>query len=189
MQCRIASGAFIAYGMLQESAFASNRVPWVNKWAYRTPSGVWLGRSCPIVARLCMFEVNHKGQQHALVLSCLLLSAGYWELLSSPESQEVFSQRARSASDAAVLRRKGHLKEQVSITSGSAAWRVPAACMVVGREQGAQEGLGAGAEKQGAVAPCNIHAGSGFWVPLRCTQACGAGQGAGYVICAWAVGL
>lgn len=36
----------------------------------------------------------------------------YWqELLSSPEP-EMFGHRARSASDAAVLRRKGHLKEQ-----------------------------------------------------------------------------
>ncbi|GIL80770.1 hypothetical protein Vretimale_9127 [Volvox reticuliferus] len=37
---------------------------------------------------------------------------GYWELLNTSETGEVFSQRARSASDAAVLRRKGHLKEQ-----------------------------------------------------------------------------
>ena len=36
----------------------------------------------------------------------------YWqELLSSPEP-EMFGHRAKSASDAAVLRRKGHLKEQ-----------------------------------------------------------------------------
>lgn len=34
----------------------------------------------------------------------------YWELLSTPESDLLT--RARSASDAAVLRRKGHLKEQ-----------------------------------------------------------------------------
>lgn len=36
--------------------------------------------------------------------------SGYWKLLSNPET-EVFP-RAPSASDAAVLRRKGHLKEQ-----------------------------------------------------------------------------
>ncbi|GLC52785.1 hypothetical protein PLESTB_000668100 [Pleodorina starrii] len=40
------------------------------------------------------------------------VNMGYWELLNTQESGEVFSQRARSASDAAVLRRKGHLKEQ-----------------------------------------------------------------------------
>ena len=35
------------------------------------------------------------------------------ELLSTPEPESgVFGARARSASDAAVLRRKGHLKEQ-----------------------------------------------------------------------------
>lgn len=46
------------------------------------------------------------------------MTAGYWELLASPEQEgagSVFSQRARSASDAAVLRRKGHLKEQVRV--------------------------------------------------------------------------
>lgn len=50
---------------------------------------------------------------HPTLAAAQSTHAGYWELLSSPESQEVFSQRARSASDAAVLRRKGHLKEQV----------------------------------------------------------------------------
>lgn len=34
----------------------------------------------------------------------------YWELLSNPEIDAI--SRAKSASDAAVLRRKGHLKEQ-----------------------------------------------------------------------------
>jgi IMP and pyridine-specific 5'-nucleotidase len=35
----------------------------------------------------------------------------YWDLLSHPDIDENIS-RAKSASDAAVLRRKGHLKEQ-----------------------------------------------------------------------------
>ena len=37
---------------------------------------------------------------------------GYWQdLLGAPET-DIFGSRARSASDAGVLRRKGHLKEQ-----------------------------------------------------------------------------
>lgn len=39
-------------------------------------------------------------------------SKQYWQELLSPPEPEMFGQRARSASDAAVLRRKGHLKEQ-----------------------------------------------------------------------------
>lgn len=39
-------------------------------------------------------------------------SRQYWQELLSPPEPEMFGQRARSASDAAVLRRKGHLKEQ-----------------------------------------------------------------------------
>jgi len=39
--------------------------------------------------------------------------AGYWELLNNPEQEQtIFGGRARSATDANVLRRKGHLKEQ-----------------------------------------------------------------------------
>ena len=46
------------------------------------------------------------------------------ELLSTPEpdfatSEQIFGNRARSASDAAVLRRKGHLKEQVIIVTAA----------------------------------------------------------------------
>lgn len=38
---------------------------------------------------------------------------GYWELLNNPDGEQaVFGGRARSAMDAGVLRRKGHLKEQ-----------------------------------------------------------------------------
>jgi hypothetical protein len=38
------------------------------------------------------------------------------ELLSVPDAEgALLGARARSASDAAVLRRKGHLKEQVSV--------------------------------------------------------------------------
>lgn len=37
----------------------------------------------------------------------------YWELLNNPEQEAtIFGNRARSATDANVLRRKGHLKEQ-----------------------------------------------------------------------------
>lgn len=40
-------------------------------------------------------------------------NGSYWELLNNPEQNEtVFGHRARSATDANVLRRKGHLKEQ-----------------------------------------------------------------------------
>ncbi|GAB4818971.1 hypothetical protein N2152v2_006017 [Parachlorella kessleri] len=39
-------------------------------------------------------------------------SKQYWQELLNPPEPEMFGQRARSASDAAVLRRKGHLKEQ-----------------------------------------------------------------------------
>ncbi|KAL3138405.1 hypothetical protein ABBQ32_006201 [Trebouxia sp. C0010 RCD-2024] len=50
-------------------------------------------------------SVSGRGSQDAL-------DSQYWqELLSSPEP-EMFGHRAKSASDAAVLRRKGHLKEQ-----------------------------------------------------------------------------
>lgn len=39
--------------------------------------------------------------------------ASYWELLNNPEQEQtIFGNRARSATDANVLRRKGHLKEQ-----------------------------------------------------------------------------
>jgi IMP and pyridine-specific 5'-nucleotidase len=38
----------------------------------------------------------------------------YWDLLSHPDIDDSIS-RAKSASDAAVLRRKGHLKEQDSL--------------------------------------------------------------------------
>jgi hypothetical protein len=41
-------------------------------------------------------------------------AASYWELLNNPEQEAtIFGNRARSATDANVLRRKGHLKEQV----------------------------------------------------------------------------
>lgn len=41
------------------------------------------------------------------------MTGSYWELLNNPEQNEtVFGHRARSATDANVLRRKGHLKEQ-----------------------------------------------------------------------------
>eukprot|EP00197_Chlamydomonas_leiostraca_P009671 CAMPEP_0202866692 /NCGR_PEP_ID=MMETSP1391-20130828/8306_1 /ASSEMBLY_ACC=CAM_ASM_000867 /TAXON_ID=1034604 /ORGANISM="Chlamydomonas leiostraca, Strain SAG 11-49" /LENGTH=452 /DNA_ID=CAMNT_0049546665 /DNA_START=324 /DNA_END=1683 /DNA_ORIENTATION=+ len=40
-------------------------------------------------------------------------SGSYWELLNNPEQEQtIFGSRARSATDANVLRRKGHLKEQ-----------------------------------------------------------------------------
>ncbi len=39
--------------------------------------------------------------------------SSYWELLNNPEQEAtIFGNRARSATDANVLRRKGHLKEQ-----------------------------------------------------------------------------
>jgi IMP and pyridine-specific 5'-nucleotidase len=41
-----------------------------------------------------------------------IADVAYWDLLSHPDIDESIS-RAKSASDAAVLRRKGHLKEQV----------------------------------------------------------------------------
>mgnify|MGYP001807343658 CR=1 FL=1 len=40
-----------------------------------------------------------------------IADVAYWDLLSHPDIDESIS-RAKSASDAAVLRRKGHLKEQ-----------------------------------------------------------------------------
>jgi hypothetical protein len=40
-----------------------------------------------------------------------LSDLGLWDLLSHPDMDDSIS-RAKSASDAAVLRRKGHLKEQ-----------------------------------------------------------------------------
>jgi hypothetical protein len=40
-----------------------------------------------------------------------IVDVAYWDLLSHPDIDESIS-RAKSASDAAVLRRKGHLKEQ-----------------------------------------------------------------------------
>lgn len=40
-----------------------------------------------------------------------ITDVAYWDLLSHPDIDESIS-RAKSASDAAVLRRKGHLKEQ-----------------------------------------------------------------------------
>lgn len=40
-------------------------------------------------------------------------AVGYWELMNNPEQEQtIFGGRARSATDANVLRRKGHLKEQ-----------------------------------------------------------------------------
>ena len=42
----------------------------------------------------------------------------YWELLNNPEQNEtVFGHRARSATDANVLRRKGHLKVKVKASN------------------------------------------------------------------------
>lgn len=43
-----------------------------------------------------------------------IADVAYWDLLSHPDIDESIS-RAKSASDAAVLRRKGHLKEQVRV--------------------------------------------------------------------------
>lgn len=40
-----------------------------------------------------------------------IADVAYWDLLSNPDVDDSIS-RAKSASDAAVLRRKGHLKEQ-----------------------------------------------------------------------------
>lgn len=40
-----------------------------------------------------------------------ITDVAYWDLLSHPDIDDSIS-RAKSASDAAVLRRKGHLKEQ-----------------------------------------------------------------------------
>lgn len=62
------------------------------------------------------FASQHRNQQSTASVSgrgqSSLSGSQFWEdLLSSPEP-EMFGGRAKSASDAAVLRRKGHLKEQ-----------------------------------------------------------------------------
>ncbi len=45
--------------------------------------------------------------------SGIVSTNSYWELLNNPEQEQtIFGNRARSATDANVLRRKGHLKEQ-----------------------------------------------------------------------------
>eukprot|EP00879_Flechtneria_rotunda_P011066 GHRR01011562.1.p1 GENE.GHRR01011562.1~~GHRR01011562.1.p1 ORF type:complete len:276 (+),score=73.08 GHRR01011562.1:252-1079(+) len=50
-------------------------------------------------------------QRKAREVDPSLTDVAYWDLLSHPDIDESIS-RAKSASDAAVLRRKGHLKEQ-----------------------------------------------------------------------------
>jgi hypothetical protein len=50
-------------------------------------------------------------QQQSTNLDPGIADVPYWDLLSHPDIDESIS-RAKSASDAAVLRRKGHLKEQ-----------------------------------------------------------------------------
>lgn len=50
-----------------------------------------------------------------------IADVAYWDLLSHPDIDESIS-RAKSASDAAVLRRKGHLKEQVCVCVQLRAW-------------------------------------------------------------------
>lgn len=56
--------------------------------------------------------INGANSQHTEGSGSTGSRGQYWQdLLSTPEP-EMFGQRARSASDAAVLRRKGHLKEQ-----------------------------------------------------------------------------
>jgi hypothetical protein len=50
-------------------------------------------------------------QQQSKILDPGIADVPYWDLLSHPDIDESIS-RAKSASDAAVLRRKGHLKEQ-----------------------------------------------------------------------------
>jgi hypothetical protein len=50
-------------------------------------------------------------QQQSTNLDPGITDVPYWDLLSHPDIDESIS-RAKSASDAAVLRRKGHLKEQ-----------------------------------------------------------------------------
>ncbi|KAG2425106.1 hypothetical protein HXX76_014015 [Chlamydomonas incerta] len=95
---------------------------------------------------------------------------GYWELLNTAESGEVFSQRARSASDAAVLRRKGHLKEQDRLIDFMRRMHETHTCEEVGTgwrpgagARGSGLGLGPASGLGGTWTDC----GRGAWVMLK----------------------
>jgi hypothetical protein len=57
-------------------------------------------------------------------------AAGYWDLLMHPDTEATIA-RAKSASDASLLRRKGHLKEQVTTTHRIARHATMALCAAV----------------------------------------------------------
>ncbi|KAG2486034.1 hypothetical protein HYH03_015242 [Edaphochlamys debaryana] len=95
-------------------AAPSSRAPRQVRVAIATPSA---GPSAKSVSTQTPAPSNGapaspNGASSPAIGSVAEVNIGYWELLNTSESGEVFSQRARSASDAAVLRRKGHLKEQ-----------------------------------------------------------------------------
>jgi hypothetical protein len=61
------------------------------------------------------------GSAASLDLHDLVSGGAYWDLLTHPDADGAISRRAKSASDASLLRRKGHLKEQVGGPMGAPA--------------------------------------------------------------------